>query len=122
MACPMIALLQSISIFVSTMSITAIALDRRRLIICPHERPYQGSTFMILVPVVWAVAITLASPLAVFKKLESWTEFPKGMAILRYAIYTKLLLLAYRTVDDVRQFRPYQMFISMPYNYLANSK
>ena len=76
MACPMIALLQSISIFVSTMSITAIALDRRRLIICPHKCPYQGSTLTLLVPGVWALAITLASPLAVYKKLESWTEFP----------------------------------------------
>merc|ERR1712126_237815 len=76
MACPMIALLQSVSIFVSTMSITAIALDRRRLIICPLKSPYQGSTLTVLVPGVWALAITLASPLAVYKKLESWTEFP----------------------------------------------
>ena len=31
---------QGTSIFVSTLSITAIALDRRRLIVCPHKSPW----------------------------------------------------------------------------------
>ena len=82
-ACPMMAFLQPISIFVSTLSITAIALDRRRLIICPHEPPYQSSTILGMVPGVWVTAIILASPMAAFKKLESWTQFPQAMDELR---------------------------------------
>ena len=82
-ACPMMAFLQPISIFVSTLSITAIALDRRRLIICPHEPPYQSSTILSMVPGVWVTAIILASPMAAFKKLESWTQFPQAMDELR---------------------------------------
>ena len=84
-ACPMMAFLQPISIFVSTLSITAIALDRRRLIICPHEPPYQSSTILGMVPGVWVTAILLASPMAAFKKLESWTQFPQAMDELRWA-------------------------------------
>ena len=84
-ACPMMAFLQPISIFVSTLSITAIALDRRRLIICPHEPPYQSSTILGMVPGVWVTAIILASPMAAFKKLESWTQFPQAMDELRWA-------------------------------------
>jgi len=38
-ACPVAALLQATSIFVSTLSITAIALDRRQLIVKPHQPP-----------------------------------------------------------------------------------
>jgi len=38
-ACPVAALLQATSIFVSTLSITAIALDRRQLIVRPHQAP-----------------------------------------------------------------------------------
>ena len=82
-ACPMMAFLQPISIFVSTLSITAIALDRKRLIICPHEPPYQSSTILGMVPGVWVTAIILASPMAAFKKLESWTQFPQAMDELR---------------------------------------
>ena len=81
----MMAFLQPISIFVSTLSITAIALDRRRLIICPHEPPYQSSTILGMVPGVWVTAIILASPMAAFKKLESWTQFPQAMDELRWA-------------------------------------
>ena len=75
-ACPVAASLQATSIFVSTLSITAIALDRRKLIVCPHEAPPSGTLIMTTVPIIWACAFAMASPLAIWKKLESWTEFP----------------------------------------------
>ena len=81
----MAASLQATSIFVSTLSITAIALDRRKLIVYPHEAPPSGTLIMTTVPIIWACAFAMASPLAIWKKLESWTEFPpEVMNAFRY--------------------------------------
>merc|ERR1712038_1417082 len=63
-ACPVAALLQATSLFVSTLSITAIALDRRKLIVYPHEAPYSTNFILTLVPVIWMCAIGLSSPMA----------------------------------------------------------
>ena len=87
-ACPVAASLQATSIFVSTLSITAIALDRRKLIVCPHEAPPSGTLIMTTVPIIWACAFAMASPLAIWKKLESWTEFPpEVMNAFRYVCF-----------------------------------
>ncbi|CAB4058982.1 NPFR [Lepeophtheirus salmonis] len=66
-ACPFAALLQATSIFVSTLSITAIALDRRHLIVKPH------------VP---APEIKKHACNAIWKKLENWTEWADSVNIL----------------------------------------
>ena len=78
-ACPVAALLQATSIFVSTLSITAIALDRRQLIVCPHESPPSSKLIMSTVPVIWLAAFAMASPMAIWKTLETWTEFPDDL-------------------------------------------
>ncbi len=81
-ACPVAALLQCTSIFVSTLSITAIALDRRQLIVCPHKSAVGIKTMLACIPVVWAVSLAMASPMAIWKKLEFWTEWADAMNIL----------------------------------------
>ena len=79
LACPVAAMLQGISIFVSTLSITAIALDRRQLIVHPHRSAVGIRAMLALVPVVWAISIAMASPMAIWKKLEYWTEMPTNI-------------------------------------------
>ena len=74
-ACPVAALLQGTSIFVSTLSITAIALDRRQLIVCPHKGAFGIKTMLAIVPLIWGVSLALASPMAIWKKLEYWNDF-----------------------------------------------
>ena len=74
-ACPVAALLQGTSIFVSTLSITAIALDRRQLIVHPHQAAPGIRAMLACVPLIWALALTLAAPMAIWKKLEYWTEW-----------------------------------------------
>ena len=69
-------MLQGISIFVSTLSITAIALDRRQLIVHPHRSAVGIRAMLALVPIVWAISIAMASPMAIWKKLEYWTDMP----------------------------------------------
>ena len=76
LACPVAAMLQGISIFVSTLSITAIALDRRQLIVHPHRSAVGIRAMLALVPIVWAISIAMASPMAIWKKLEYWTDMP----------------------------------------------
>ena len=57
----MIGLLQATSIFVSTISIMAIALDRRRLIVgSEQERPEDMGKIVSTIPVIWAAAIAMA--------------------------------------------------------------
>ena len=82
MACPVAALLQATSIFVSTLSITAIALDRRHLIVKPHVPPPGTRGMLGFVPIIWACAFALASPLAIWKTLENWTAWTDNMSIL----------------------------------------
>ena len=61
MACRLIGLLQATSVFVSTISITAIALDRRRLIVgSEQESPQDMGKVVAAVPVIWATAVAMA--------------------------------------------------------------
>jgi len=56
-----IGLLQGTSVFVSTISITAIALDRRRLIVgSEQESPEDMGKVVAAIPVIWCVAIAMA--------------------------------------------------------------
>lgn len=57
----MIGLLQATSVFVSTISITAIALDRRRLIVgSEQESPEDMGKVVGTIPLIWCVAIAMA--------------------------------------------------------------
>ncbi|CAB4060485.1 NPFR [Lepeophtheirus salmonis] len=82
LACPIAALLQATSIFVSTISITAIALDRRHLIVKPHVPATGIKCMLAFVPLIWGCALTLASPLAIWKTLENWTEWAGSVNLL----------------------------------------
>ncbi|XP_067631381.1 neuropeptide F receptor [Eurosta solidaginis] len=68
--CKLVAMLQAVSIFVSTISITAIAFDRYQLIVYPTRESLQiGGVINILV-CIWLLAVLLASPLFIFKRIE----------------------------------------------------
>lgn len=58
----MIGLLQATSVFVSTISITAIALDRRRIIVgtTEQESPEDMRKVVVTVPLIWTIAIAMA--------------------------------------------------------------
>ncbi|CAH0554945.1 unnamed protein product [Brassicogethes aeneus] len=68
--CKTIGILQATSTFVSTISITAIALDRYQVIVYPTRESLQlfGATLILLL--IWVVAIILASPLLISKSLS----------------------------------------------------
>ncbi|XP_065361931.1 neuropeptide F receptor isoform X2 [Calliphora vicina] len=67
--CKMIAMLQALSIFVSTISITAIAFDRYQVIVYPTRDNLQTCGAVSTLGVIWLLALLLASPLYIIKRL-----------------------------------------------------
>lgn len=69
-SCKMVGSLQAVSIFVSTLSITAIALDRYQLIVYPTKRAFQLTGALLALAAIWAIGIVLALPLFIVRTLE----------------------------------------------------
>ncbi|VDP70988.1 unnamed protein product [Echinostoma caproni] len=100
--CKLLAMFQGTNIFVSTISITAIALDRFQCIIYPtmtNRRPHHVVRLLVLV---WIVAFVLASPLAFFShvdevKVQRCTErtFDRLTQKLKVSYYVAALFFQY---------------------------
>jgi neuropeptide Y receptor len=69
-SCKMVGSLQAVSIFVSTLSITAIALDRYQLIVYPTKRSFQLTGALLALGGIWAVGVILALPLFIVRTLN----------------------------------------------------
>ncbi|TDG48228.1 hypothetical protein AWZ03_005403 [Drosophila navojoa] len=67
--CKTIATLQALSIFVSTISITAIAFDRYQVIVYPTRDSLQFVGAVTILAGIWILALILASPLFIYKQL-----------------------------------------------------
>ncbi|XP_070137717.1 neuropeptide F receptor isoform X2 [Drosophila bipectinata] len=67
--CKTIAMLQALCIFVSTISITAIAFDRYQVIVYPTRDSLQFVGAVTTLACIWALALLLASPLFIYKEL-----------------------------------------------------
>ena len=44
----------------------------------PHRSAVGIRAMLAFVPIVWAISIAMASPMAIWKKLEYWTDMPMG--------------------------------------------
>ncbi|XP_068897681.1 neuropeptide F receptor [Tenebrio molitor] len=85
--CKIVGPLQATSIFVSTISITAIALDRYQVIVYPTKESLQlfGAVFILLL--IWVLALLLATPLFVVKQLRTHSiSLGKGIDELNFCI------------------------------------
>lgn len=69
--CKLVAGLQATSIFVSAISITAIALDRYQVIVNPTRQACHPLKTMITLTSIWTLALILASPLFYYRTVES---------------------------------------------------
>ncbi|TMW51527.1 hypothetical protein DOY81_003386 [Sarcophaga bullata] len=67
--CKMIAMLQALSIFVVTISITAIAFDRYQVIVYPTHDSLQFVGAVAILVGIWLLALLLASPMFIYKRL-----------------------------------------------------
>ncbi|XP_063228406.1 neuropeptide F receptor-like [Bacillus rossius redtenbacheri] len=68
--CKMMGTLQATSIFVSTISITAIALDRYQVIVYPTRENLQKLGAVFILTCIWMTSLVLASPMFVWKTLK----------------------------------------------------
>ncbi|XP_018013907.1 neuropeptide F receptor-like [Hyalella azteca] len=68
--CKLVGTLQATSIFVSTISITANALDRYYVILRPTRRALGTSGALLTLPGIWACALLLAMPQFLFRTLQ----------------------------------------------------
>ncbi|RWS11319.1 neuropeptide F receptor-like protein [Dinothrombium tinctorium] len=71
LTCKLVAGLEATSIFVSTISITAIALDRYKVIVKPSPEPCHPLRTLITLSLIWAIAFVLSSPLLIYRTVES---------------------------------------------------
>lgn len=67
--CKMIGTSQAISIFVSTLSITAIALDRYQVIVYPTRDSLHRFGAIVILGCIWLLSVILASPMFFCRKL-----------------------------------------------------
>ena len=75
-SCKMAGGLQAVSIFVSTMSITAISLDRYQLIVYPTTDYLKRIGAAAGLLCIWTLSFLLAAPIFVFRSLDHHALWP----------------------------------------------
>lgn len=70
MTCKLVAGLEATSIFVSTISITAIAIDRYHVIVHPTREQFRPKVAFLTILSIWLFALLLAAPLFTYKDVE----------------------------------------------------
>ncbi|CAB3405755.1 unnamed protein product [Caenorhabditis bovis] len=60
--CKLIPLVQGASIFVSTFSLSAIALDRYNLVVRPHKHTLSSRNAMMVALLIWVISVVVCMP------------------------------------------------------------
>ncbi|XP_064466083.1 neuropeptide F receptor-like isoform X2 [Ornithodoros turicata] len=68
--CKLVSGLQATSIFVSTISITAIALDRYTVIVYPTQEHCKPVSAVLTLSCIWLIALLLSTPLFVYRLVD----------------------------------------------------
>ncbi|KXJ77427.1 hypothetical protein RP20_CCG007614 [Aedes albopictus] len=86
--CKSIGTLQATSIFVSTISITAIALDRYQVIVYPTRDSLQRMGAIVILTGIWIFSLVLASPMFITRRLIHYdVNLPSlGIEYISYCI------------------------------------
>uniref|UniRef100_A0A1I7RIM2 G_PROTEIN_RECEP_F1_2 domain-containing protein n=2 Tax=Bursaphelenchus xylophilus TaxID=6326 RepID=A0A1I7RIM2_BURXY len=72
--CHLLPLVQAVSIFVSTFSLSAIAIDRYNLVVRPHARPLTIHGARNVAVVLWVLSVVVSLPYAYYMRLETYEE------------------------------------------------
>ncbi|KAH9285882.1 Neuropeptide F receptor [Echinococcus granulosus] len=91
--CKLSSMVQATNVYVSSMSITAIALDRFRLIMNPSRQDINVKTVYVIICFLWLLAFTLSTPIGVFARVSTANGRPTcSEATLDYSMrITKLV-------------------------------
>ncbi|VEN55268.1 unnamed protein product, partial [Callosobruchus maculatus] len=100
--CKLIGILQATSTYVSTISITAIALDRYQVIVYPTKESLQLFGAALILLLIWLVALLLALPLFIFRHLAAYVRISYK---LRYRFATGFVSSDDNSQKNRRQLR-----------------
>lgn len=81
--CKAVAGLEATTIFVSTISIMAIAIDRYKVIVYPTKEQFNPLRGFCMIANIWLFALLLASPLFLYKTMVR-LENPHRRLLLKY--------------------------------------
>lgn len=70
LTCKLVAALQATSIYVSTISITAIAMDRYKVILYPTQENCKPLNAVLTLTSIWLIALLLSTPLFLYREVE----------------------------------------------------
>ncbi|XP_059469619.1 neuropeptide F receptor [Neocloeon triangulifer] len=84
--CKMLGAMQATSIFVSTISITAIALDRYHVIVYPTRPALQVVGAVGFLFVIWLTAVLLAAPLFIWRTLQVHAVNLEGISTVAFCV------------------------------------
>lgn len=81
--CHLLPMVQAVSVFVSTLSLSAIAIDRYNLVVRPYAHPLRLPGAIVVAVVLWIVSVVATLPYAYYMVLEvggwgSWREGWEG--------------------------------------------
>ncbi|XP_064466084.1 neuropeptide F receptor-like [Ornithodoros turicata] len=87
--CKMVSGLQATSVYVSTISITAIALDRYKAIVYPNMSKLVPSNAICAIVTIWATALLLSLPLFLYRSVDHHMVRVKdhGVVVVDYLDY-----------------------------------
>lgn len=93
--CKLVPMCAGMNVFVSTISITAIALDRYQVIVYPTKDSFKKFGAVISLVSIWLIAFILASPLLIFNETKVFEPVP-GIAFYTVCVENELMLLEKR--------------------------
>jgi len=73
--CRLVPMTLGVSVYVSTLTSTAIAVDRYCVIVHPFLRRMRIGACLVLIVIIWLVAISISLPLALYQHLVDDGEF-----------------------------------------------
>lgn len=88
--CQLLPMVQAVSIFVSTFSLSAIALDRYKLVVMPHSAPLSTRAARNIAVVLWVVSVTVSLPYAHYMRLENYPQFCGQVRLLIFVVFSWL--------------------------------
>jgi len=115
--CHLVPMALGVSVYVSTLTSTAIALDRYCVIVHPFLSRMRIGTCLLLIVIIWLVAITISLPLALYQHLiwkaegqfysceEKWPSTESRLVftvisnLLQYVVPCVIIIFCYSRVS-----------------------
>ncbi|KAI1729902.1 7 transmembrane receptor (rhodopsin family) domain-containing protein [Ditylenchus destructor] len=73
--CQLLPLVQAVSVFVSTFSLSAIAIDRYNLVVRPYAHPLKIRGAVVVAIILWVLSVFISMPYAYYMQLEEYPGY-----------------------------------------------